>query len=260
MLRRLLSVLRALKGWYNMIYGYCRISRRTQNIERQVRNIKEVYPSAKIITEAFTGTKIVGRKELDKLLKVVKAGDTIVFDSASRMSRNQEEAIELYENLFSKDINLVFLKEPHINTETFKKALDNQIKIDLKTGNDATDTLVNEIISALNRYTIELAKEQIKLVFAQAEKEVNDLHKRTSEGLLTAKLNGKRVGNSKGDKLITKKSIEAKKIIKKYSKDFDGSLNDNDVITLAKISRNTFYKYKKELRLEQITAVSENQI
>lgn len=243
-----------------MIYGYCRISRRTQNIERQVRNIKEVYPAAKIVTEAFTGTRIQGRKELDKLLKVLKSGDTVVFDSASRMSRNQEEAIELYESLFNKDINLVFLKEPHINTETFRKTLDNQIKIDLNTGNKATDTLVNEIISALNRFTIELAKEQIKLVFAQAEKEVNDLHQRTSEGLLTAKLNGKRVGNKKGDKLVTKKSIEAKKIIKKYSKDFDGMLNDKDVITLAKISRNTYYKYKKELRLGLIEPVSENQI
>lgn len=243
-----------------MIYGYCRISRRTQNIERQVRNIKEVYPAAKIVTEAFTGTRIQGRKELDKLLKVLKSGDTVVFDSASRMSRNQEEAIELYESLFNKDINLVFLKEPHINTETFRKTLDNQIKIDLNTGNKATDTLVNEIISALNRFTIELAKEQIKLVFAQAEKEVNDLHQRTSEGLLTAKLNGKRVGNKKGDKLVTKKSIEAKKIIKKYSKDFDGMLDDKDVITLAKISRNTYYKYKKELRLGLIEPVSENQI
>lgn len=242
-----------------MIYGYCRISRRTQNIERQIRNIKAAYPSAKIVSEAFTGTKIVGRKELDKLLKVVKAGDTIVFDSASRMSRNSEEAIELYESLFNKDVTLVFLKEPHINTETYKKTLDNQIKIDLNTGNTATDNLVNEIISALNRYTIELAKEQIKLVFSQAEKEVNDLHQRTSEGLLTAKLNGKRIGNSKGDKLTTKKSIEAKKIIKKYSRDFNGSLNDIDVITLAKISRNTFYKYKKELRLELIESVSENQ-
>lgn len=243
-----------------MIYGYCRISRKTQNIERQVRNIKAAFPSAKIVSEAFSGTKIQGRKELDKLLKVLKSGDTVVFDSASRMSRNQEEAIELYESLFNKDINLVFLKEPHINTETFRKTLDNQIKIDLNTGNKATDTLVNEIISALNRFTIELAKEQIKLVFAQAEKEVNDLHQRTSEGLLTAKLNGKRVGNKKGDKLVTKKSIEAKKIIKKYSRDFEGMLNDKDVITLAKISRNTYYKYKKELRLGLIEPVSENQI
>lgn len=232
------------------VYGYCRISRKTQNIERQVRNIEAAYPNAHIVKEAFTGTKIEGRKELDKLLKILKSGDTVIFDSASRMSRNEEEAIKLYEDLFNKNITLVFLKEPHINTEVYKKALENQIKINLNTGNAATDNFIQGIIEALNRYTIELAKEQIKLVFAQAQKEVDDLHQRTAEGLITAKMNGKQVGQPKGSKLTTKKSIAAKEIIKKHSKDFDGTLEDSDVIKLAEISRNSFYKYKKEIREE----------
>ena len=232
------------------VYGYCRISRKTQNIERQVRNIEAAYPNAHIVKEAFTGTKIEGRKELDKLLKILKSGDTVIFDSASRMSRNEEEAIKLYEDLFNKNITLVFLKEPHINTEVYKKALENQIKINLNTGNAATDNFIQGIIEALNRYTIELAKEQIKLVFAQAQKEVDDLHQRTAEGLITAKMNGKQVGQPKGSKLATKKSIAAKEIIKKHSKDFDGTLEDADVIKLAEISRNSFYKYKKEIREE----------
>lgn len=232
------------------IYGYARISKRSQNIERQVRNILNEYPNAHIMKEAFTGTKLQGRKELDKLLKVVKSGDTIVFDSASRMSRNEEEAIALYEELFNNNINLIFLKEPHINTDTYKKALDNQIKVNLNTGNKATDTFIEGIIDALNKYTIDLAKEQIKLVFAQASKEVSDLHQRTAEGLLTARLNGKQIGQKKGAKLTTKKSIKAKEIIKKYSKDFEGTLEDADVMKLAEVSRNTFYKYKREIREE----------
>ena len=233
------------------VYGYCRISRKTQNIERQVRNIEAAYPNAHIVKEAFTGTKIEGRKELDKLLKILKSGDTVIFDSASRMSRNEEEAIKLYEDLFNKNITLVFLKEPHINTEVYKKALENQIKINLNTGNAATDNFIQGIIEALNRYTIELAKEQIKLVFAQAQKEVDDLHQRTAEGLITAKMNGKQVGQPKGSKLTTKKSIAGKEIIKKHSKDFDGTLEDAGVIKLAEISRNSFYKYKKEIREER---------
>lgn len=91
-----------------MIYGYCRISRKTQNIERQERNILNMFPDAHIVKESFTGTKLIGRKELDKLLKRVKYGDTIVFDSASRMSRNEQEAMDLYEMLFNSGINLVF--------------------------------------------------------------------------------------------------------------------------------------------------------
>ena len=241
-----------------MIYGYCRISRKTMNIERQARNILEAYPNAYIVKEAFTGTKMEGRKELDKLLKIVKANDTIVFDSASRMSRNAEEAITLYEELFNNDINLIFLKEPHINTDTYKKALEKQIQININTGDKATDSFINAIIEALNKYTIELAKQQIKLVFEQAEKEVKDLQQRTVEGIVTAKLSGKQIGQLKGAKLTTKKSIEAKEIIKKHSKDFGGSLTDIEVQKLANISRNTFYKYKKELKdnaqLDRLTA------
>lgn len=232
------------------LYGYCRISRKTMNIERQVRNILAAYPTAHIVKEAFTGTKIQGRKELDKLLKVLKPGDTVVFDSASRMSRNTEEAIKLYEELFSKNINLIFLKEPHINTDVYKNALQNQIKINLNTGNTATDNFIQGIIEALNRYTIDLAKEQIRIVFEQAQKEVDDLHQRTAEGIVTARLNGKQIGQPKGAKLTTKKSVAAKETIRKYSKDFDGSLEDQAVITLARISRNSFYKYKKEIREE----------
>lgn len=232
------------------IYGYCRISRRTQSLERQIRNILSEYPNACIIKETFTGTKIQGRKELDKLLKRIKSNDTIVFDSASRMSRNEEEAIALYEELFNKNINLIFLKEPHINTDTYKKALDNQIKVNLNTGNKATDTFIEGVIDALNRYTIDLAKEQIKLVFAQAQKEVDDLHQRTVEGLITARINGKQIGAQKGAKLTTKKSVKAKEIIKKHSKDFEGTLEDADVMKLAEVSRNTFYKYKRELKEE----------
>lgn len=232
------------------LYGYCRISRKSQNIERQVRNITAAFPAAHIVKEAFTGTKIEGRKELDKLLKVLKAGDTVIFDSASRMSRNEEEAIQLYEELFNKNITLIFLKEPHINTEVYKRALENQIQVNLNTGNKATDDFITGIIEALNKYTIDLAKEQIRLVFSQAQKEVDDLHTRTAEGLITAKLNGKQIGQPKGAKLTTKKSVQAKELIKKFSQDFDGSLEDSDVIKLAGISKNTYYKYKREIREE----------
>ncbi len=109
------------------VYGYCRISQKKQNIERQVRNITAVYPTAVILREAYTGRKIDGRKEWEKLNRTVRAGDTIVFDSVSRFSRNAEEGFELYQNLYNKDVDLVFLKEPQINTETFKRALERAI-------------------------------------------------------------------------------------------------------------------------------------
>lgn len=108
-------------------YGYARISTPKQNIDRQVRNILAAHPQAHIIKEVFTGTKFQGRKDLDKLLRTVKPGDTIIFDSVSRMSRNAEEGFLLYQGLFNQGINLVFLKEPHINTDTYKRALQGGI-------------------------------------------------------------------------------------------------------------------------------------
>ena len=221
------------------IYGYCRISTNKQSIERQHRNIQEIYPNAIIINEVFTGTKIEGRREWSKLLKQVKQGDTIVFDSVSRMSRDAEEGFKLYKELFNKGVELVFIKEPHINTTTYKEAINGGISL--------TGTIVDSILDGINKYLLALAEQQIKLAFEQSEKEVKDLQQRTKEGIETARLNGKQIGQVKGNKLTTKKSIQAKEIILKHSKDFRGTLSDSDVIKLCGISRNSYYKYKKEL-------------
>ena len=231
-------------------YGYCRISTPQQGIDRQERNIKAKYPKAHISREAFTGTKVDGRKELDKILKAVKAGDVIVFDSVSRMSRNAAEGIALYEELYNKGIELVFLKEPHINTATYREALQKQIDVTVNTGDTATDTFINTIIEALKHFQMDLAKKQIELAFAQAEKEVQDLHQRTAEGIQTARLNGKQIGQKQGAKLNVKKKAPAMEQIKKYSKDFEGTLKDTEVMQLVGLARNTYYKYKSELKTE----------
>ena len=89
-------------------YGYARISTKKQNIERQIRNIKKEYPTAVILQDEYTGTTLA-RPSWDKLMKVVKEGDIIIFDSVSRMSRNAEEGFAVYENLFNKKIELLFL-------------------------------------------------------------------------------------------------------------------------------------------------------
>ena len=222
-----------------MKYGYCRISRPKQSIERQIRNIKAAYPDAVIIQEVFTRTRM-DRKEWLKLMKQVRSGDTIIFDSVSRMSGNAEDGFATYEALYAEGVNLVFLKEPHINTETYKKALENNIAL--------TGSSVDLILEGINKYLMELAKEQIRIAFEQSEKEVEDLHQRTKEGIETARLNGKQIGRKKDTTVITKKSIAAKAVIQKHSKDFNGSLNDVEVMKLTGLARNTYYKYKRELR------------
>ncbi len=221
-------------------YGYCRISTGRQNIERQERNIKAAFPDAIVVREVYTGTRFQGRKELERLLGKVQPGDTIIFDSVSRMSRDAEEGFRLYEGLFQRGVSLVFLKEPHIDTETYRKAMASQVGL--------TGEKVDLILEGVNRYLMELAREQIRIAFGQAEKEVSDLHQRTREGMETARLNGKQIGRPKGATYETRKSKAAKAIIRRHNKSFGGSLTDMETMKQAGISRKSFYKYKRELR------------
>lgn len=219
-----------------------RISTPKQNIERQIRNIKQVYPTAIIVTDSCTGKKF-NRPGWKKIYNNVKTGDTIVFDSVSRMSRNAEEGFEVYEELMLNGVTLVFLKEPYINTDMYKEAL-NKKNIDL------TGTQIDCILEGINEYLLTIVKNQVKLAFQMAENEVLELRQRTKEGMETARLNGKQIGHPEGTKLTTKKSIEAKKIIRKHNKDFGGTLNNVDCIKLCGINKRTFYKYKRELMEE----------
>ena len=242
--KKLLQLIQVNPGYVfqesGRIYGYARISRPKQSIERQIRNIKTEYPDAIILQEAYTGRKI-NRPEWNRLYERAESGDTIVFDSVSRMSRNADEGVATYFELFEKGIHLVFLKEHYIDTDIYQENLKDKIEL------QGTDE--DEIFKGLNNYFRKLAEKQIRIAFEQAEKEVEDLRQRTIEGIETARLKGKQIGQTKGKTLEIKKKEPAKEKILKYSKDFGGSLSDIECMKLIGLSRNTYYKYKKELTL-----------
>jgi len=75
-----------------------------------------------------------------------------------------------------------------------------------------TGTSVDYILEGVNRYLMELAKEQIRIAFEQAKKEVTDLRQRTIEGLITAKANEEILGQEEGRKLVTKKACLPKRL------------------------------------------------
>lgn len=248
------------------VYGYCRISRSTQNIDRQVRNIMAAYPEAVIIREnGVTGTTM-NRDEWKKLMKRVDEGkvDHIIFDSVSRMSRNADEGIKTYFELFDKGVQLSFLKEAYIDTSVYAENLKDKVEL------QGTDE--DELFKGINNYFRVLAKKQIRIAFEQAEKEVMDLRVRTKEGIETARLNGKQIGQAKDAKLNVKKAGIVKELIKKYSKDFEGTHTDEQALILINgelkkimsadkamqnnkkktVSRNTYYLYKKQMKEEAI--------
>lgn len=251
-------------------YGYARTSTPKQKLERQIYNIKEQHPTATIFSEAYTGTKI-DRPEFSKLLKIVNAGDTIVFDEVSRMSRNAQDGFKLYQELYSKGVNLVFLKEHYLDTEVFDKALkkaqEEQTKVD--TGNKANDAFMNGILELFTKWQMDIARQQIEIAFNQSQAEVDHLHQRTADGIARARANGKQIGRNTGDSPTLQKEAPAKAIIRQYSKDFDGSNSDSEVMAILatktyshttqngqttqkplKLARNTYYKYKAEMKAE----------
>ena len=205
------------------------------------------FSNATIIREFFTGTT-QNRPQWEKFIPQVKKEDTIVFDSVSRMSRNADEGFKDYKMLYESGVNLIFLNEPLINTSVFDSTKNNLLNINIETGNTAVDDFFKGNVQLINNFMMALAEQQIKAAFEQSEKEVTDLHSRISQGMREAKKNGVKIGLPQGTTLTTKKALECMAIIKKHSKDFGGSLEDPDVIKLCGCSRNSYYKYKRELK------------
>ena len=237
------------------LYAYCRVSTERQSLRRQIDNIMTAnngaYAGATFFSDKWTGSTM-DRPEWTRLYLRLQPGDTIIFDSVSRMSRDAESGAALYQELYRRDINLIFINEPHCNTQTFRQAAAASIPA---TGNEIADVY----IAATNTVLMILTRRQIEIAFEQAEKERLDICKRVKDGMAAAKASAaergedKRYGLAAGTKLTTKKSVAAKALILRHSLDFGGTLSDAEVIRLAGISRNTFYAYKRQLRVDQIS-------
>ena len=234
-----------------MIVGYARVSTPTQRLRRQIDNLKEAYPDIVVISEVFTGSTD-NRPKWKKLMRQCRAGiiGKLVFDEVSRFSRNAEEAIAEYKELYNLGIELEFLKEPHINSKIYRDASERKIEIATDGMDEETAQLINTVIGGLNDYLLSVAEKQIYLAFEHAQKERELLSQRTSEGLKKAKLMGSKVGRQPGQKLITKKSKRAKRIIRKHFKLFGGELTATQCYTIAQITKSTFYRYLQEMREE----------
>lgn len=229
-----------------MIVGYARVSTPSQKLERQIANLKAAYPDIVIISEKYTG-KTENRPKWQQLLKQCRAGmvKKLVFDEVSRFSRNAEEAIKEYKELYSLGIELEFLKEPHINSSVYQQASERRITIDTSNMNTETANLVNALIGGLNDYLFAVAEKQIYLAFERAQKEREFLSVRTSEGLKQAKLMGSQVGRKEGKKVITKKQRKSIKYIKEHYSDYGGNLNATECMKILGISKSTFFRYIK---------------
>ena len=233
------------------IYGYCRVNTAAQNVDQQINLINRSFPEAFIITESEK------EQHWNQLMKKICPEDTIVFEQISCMSDKEETCFQNYKMLYAKKVNLVFLQQPYLNTQTYRKAFYKSIQ---KIG-DSSDGLLsnirNEIIDAINDNLMILAQLQIFLAFERNKKEDNTVKELKNK---TEKLQDPSIHKVK---FHTKKSDIIKAGIQKYSKSFNGSLTDLDCIKLLGCARNTYYKYKRvveeetDLSEEQLTSLAE---
>ena len=240
------------------IYGYMRVSTKHQDVGRQKVNILRVYPSAVLYEETHSGGDYNGCVVLNKLLKIVKAGDTIVFDSVSRFTRDNVTGLKEYKRLFKMGVNLIFLNEPYINTDNYRKALEVALP--------RTGTFIDPIIKGVEEALLQLAEKQVQDAFDQANKEMLDIRKRTSQALQKKMAENRilppdqqiRIGTQKGDTFTTKKKIIAmNRIRERIEKEYPDEVIMNNIVgDLMKqlpdskcktISRNTYYQYKREV-------------
>ena len=92
-----------------MIYGYARCStnEELQDINRQVRELKQQGATdTTIYLEYESGTK-VNRVELMKLLGTVQYGDTILATEVSRITRSTKQLCEIIEIAKERHIKLI---------------------------------------------------------------------------------------------------------------------------------------------------------
>lgn len=191
-----------------MIYGYARCSTNEdlQDINRQIRELKQQGATDTTIYKEYeSGTK-VNRAELQKLLNVIQTGDTIVATEVSRITRSTKQLCEILELAKEKKIKLIL--------GTFIV--------------DCTDTLDP------------MTEGMLKMMGVFSELERNITSERVKSGMRNAKAKGKVIGRP----AVTADNIP-NIFYKHYPKYKKGELNKKELSRVCSLSYPTIYKYLK---------------
>lgn len=210
-------------------FGYMRIStkeeRGLQKYNRQEKALEKFAVDNKveyiyIAREDESGKSFDNRKEWNKLEKLVKSGDTVVFKDISRFTREAEKGYSKYMELLEKGIELVFIDNPTVSTSYIKQLLSIAKNQNLVAKTSLESTIKLLLIVELDR----------------VEQERKILVKRIKDGQLASdKKSGRPVG------ALDKMNDELKEDIKAFIN--DRSIKQIDLMNKHNISRNTLKKY-----------------
>ena len=111
-----------------MIYGYARVSTQGQardgnSLEIQINELKKA-GAEKIFSDVFSGAKN-NRPQLDRLLKVIHFGDTLIITKLDRIARSLIQGIQLLENLSDKGVIIDVLNMGVIDSSPTGKLIRN---------------------------------------------------------------------------------------------------------------------------------------
>ena len=192
-------------------YAYIRVSSIDQNEARQIESMKALgIAKEDMFIDKMSG-KNTDRPNYQELKRTAHEGDTIIFDSITRLSRKYEDIKDEYQHYLKKGVFLEFIKEPILNTPKEK---------------------VNDIVQ------IALADVILSLLAAFAQKEREDIKLRQAEGIAIAKAKGKYKG--KKSKLVEggEEEVRAKAIIKAYQE----GTSVADIRKTYKVGTGTLYR------------------
>src|SRR5690625_351568 len=108
-----------------MIYGYARVSTNKQELDIQIKILKEA-GATKIYKEKISGAKS-DRKELTKLLDIIKAGDTLVVTKADRIARSLSQLEKIVTDLTNRGVAVHILNMGMFTTETKANPMTKQL-------------------------------------------------------------------------------------------------------------------------------------
>ncbi|MED1474380.1 recombinase family protein [Bacillus pseudomycoides] len=194
-------------------FGYVRVSSKDQNEERQIQNMKNLGIEERDIFIDKESGKNMERENYQMLKRLVRTGDTIVFDSLTRLGRNMNDTLEEFRYYEKHKVNLQFIKEPYINVNY--------------TGESTNDV----IQSAIQKATL-------TILSAFAEKERIDIKQRQVEGIALARKQGRRLGRPPVE--ITEEFTDA------YKEWKSGSITAVGAMKKYGIKRSSFYKLAKQ--------------
>ena len=191
-----------------MIYGYARCSTNEskQDINRQIKELKAAGADEVIFEYEHGDAKT--KKELQMLLEIAKAGDTIITLEVSRLSRSTQQLCELIDIIREKRLRLMIV---------------GSITIDCRSGK--TDPMSEAFL-------------QMAGVFSQLELAM--IRARVKSGMANAKAKGAAIGRPR----TTKDDIPAI-FLRHYPSLMNGKMNVSELARVCGLSRPTVYKYLK---------------